>query len=45
MVQEEQDDVVVQPVRGVSLIRAYWFAIKPKLVQGDGQVIERGKTE
>ena len=34
MVQEEQDDVVVEPVRALSLIGAYWLDIKPKLVQG-----------
>ena len=45
MVQEEQDDVVVEPVRVVSLIGAYWLAIKPKPVQGDGQVIERDNFE
>ena len=45
MVQEEQDDVVVKPVRAVSLIETYWLAIKPKPVQGDDQVIEWDKFE
>ena len=36
MVQEEQDDVMVEPVRVVSLIGAYWLPIKPKPVQGSG---------
>ena len=34
MVQEEQDDIVVEPVRAMSLIEAYWLAIKPEPVQG-----------
>ena len=36
MVQEEQDDVVVEPVRAVSLIGAYLLSIKPEPVQGSG---------
>ena len=45
MVQEKQDNIVVEPVRAVSLIEAYWLAIKPKPVEGDGQVIEQDKFE
>ena len=42
MVQEEQDDIVVEPVRVVYLIGAYWLAIKPK---ADADVAAKSRNE